>query len=73
MILAIQLGKFFTPCKDLARHTSFAMKRVAKLTHHASYEHNINTTMRAEIKFFHDKLKPDSGIDWEIPVAHLIP
>ena len=73
MILAIQSGKSFTPCKDLARLTSFAMKRVAKMTHHASYEYNINITMRAEIEFFRDKLKPDSGIDWETPLAHLIP
>ena len=48
-ILAIQSGKFFTPCKDLARLTSFAMKRAAKMTHHASYEYNINTTMHAVI------------------------
>ncbi len=43
------------------------------MTHHASYEYNINTTMRAKIEFFRDKLKPDSGIDWETPIAHLIP
>jgi hypothetical protein len=36
MILAIQSGKSFIPCKDLARITSFAMKRAAKMTHHAS-------------------------------------
>ncbi len=52
MILAIQSGKSFTPCKDLARLISFAMKRAAKTTHHASYEYNINITMRAEIEFF---------------------
>ncbi len=49
------------------------MKRAAKLTHHASYQCNINKTMHDEIKFFHDKLKPDSGIKWEMPIAHLIP
>jgi hypothetical protein len=49
------------------------MKRAAKMTHHASYEYNINITMRAEIEFFRDKLKPDSGIEWETPLAHLIP
>jgi hypothetical protein len=42
IVLAIQTNAFVTPCKDLARHTSFAMKRVAKLTHHASYQYNIN-------------------------------
>jgi hypothetical protein len=49
------------------------MKRTAKLTHHASYQYNINNTMHYEIKFFCDKLKPDSGIKWEMPIAHLIP
>ena len=73
MISIMQSNKAVTTCKDLARHTSFAMKRAAKMTHHASYEYNINTTMRAEIEFFRDKLKPDSGIDWETPIAHLIP
>ncbi len=29
--------------------------------------------MHYEIKFFRDKLKPDSGIKWETPIAHLIP
>jgi hypothetical protein len=50
--------------------TSFAMKRTAKLTHHASYQYNINKTMCYKIKLFCNKLKPDSGIKWEI--AHLI-
>jgi hypothetical protein len=72
IVLAIQTNTFITPCKDLARHTSFAMKRTAKLTHHASY-HNINRTMHYKIEFFCNKLKPDSGIKWEMPIAHLIP
>jgi hypothetical protein len=49
------------------------MKHVAKLTHHASYQYNINKTMHYKIEFFHNKLKPDSGIKWEMPIAHLIP
>jgi hypothetical protein len=63
IVLAIQTNAFVTPCKDLAQHTSFAMKHVAKLTHHASYQYNINRTMHYEIEFFHNKLKPDSGIE----------
>ncbi len=38
------------------------MKCAAKLTHHASYQYNINKIMRYEIKFFCYKIKPDSGI-----------
>ena len=67
------MNKSVIICKDLARHTSFAMKRAAKMTHHASYEYNISTTMHAEIEFLRDKLKPDSGIEWETPIVHLIP
>ncbi len=73
MILIMQTNKSVVICKDLARHTSLAMKWVAKMTHHASYEYNISTTMRAEIEFFCKKLKLDSGIKWETPIAHLIP
>ncbi len=49
------------------------MKHAVKLTHHASYQYNINRTMHYKMEFFHDKLKPDSGIEWEMPIAHLIP
>jgi hypothetical protein len=73
IVLAIQTNAFVTPCKDLAWHTSFAMKHAEKLTYHLSYQYNINRTMRYEIEFFCNKLKPDSGIEWEMPIAHLIP
>jgi hypothetical protein len=49
------------------------MKHVPKLTYHASYQYNINKTIRYKIKFCCNKLKPDSGIEWETPIAHLIP
>ncbi len=72
IMLLIHTGAFFTSCKDLARHTSFAMKCAARLTHHSSYQYNINRTMCAEI-FFCNNLKPDSDIEWETPISHLIP
>ena len=46
------------------------MKRAAKLTYHASYQYNINRTMHYKIDFIRNKLKPDSGIEWEMPIAH---
>jgi hypothetical protein len=73
IVLGLKTGAFVTPCADLARHTNFAMKRAARLVHHASYQYNINTTMRSEIEFFREKLCPNSGIEWETPIAHLIP
>jgi hypothetical protein len=62
IVFAIPTGAFITPCKDLAWHTSFAMKHAAKLTHHASYHYNINKTMLYKIVFFCSKLMPDFGI-----------
>jgi hypothetical protein len=73
IVLAICTGAFVTPCKGLVWHTSFAMKCAAKLMHYASHQYNINKTMHYEIEFFGDKLKPDLGIEWEMPIAHLIP
>ncbi len=35
-------------------------------------QYNINKIMRPKLDFFCDKLKPDSGIDWETPIAHPI-
>jgi hypothetical protein len=71
IVLVIQTGAFFTSCKDLVWHTSFAMKRAARLTHHSSYQYNINRTMHAKNKFFRNNLKPYFDIEWETPIAHL--
>jgi hypothetical protein len=49
------------------------MKGVMKMMHQALYQHNINKTMLHKIDFFCKKLKPDLDIDWETPLAHLIP
>jgi hypothetical protein len=48
IVLAICTGAFIFPCNYLARHTFFAMKHAAKLTHHASYQYNINKTMHLQ-------------------------
>jgi hypothetical protein len=73
IIIGLKTGAFITQCVNLARYTNFAMKRAARLVHHASYQYNINSTMRSEIKFFRGKLRPNSGIEWETPITHLIP
>jgi hypothetical protein len=49
------------------------MKQAARLVHHAKYKYIINKSMRQEIEFFRERLQPDSGITWEIPIAHIIP
>ena len=42
------------------------------MTHHADREYNIVTSMREEIDFFEQQLKPNSGVEWEAPIAFLI-
>jgi hypothetical protein len=48
------------------------MKCAAKLTHNASYQYNISKTMHYEIEFFCNKLKFDSGIEWETPILECL-
>ena len=72
MILIMQMNKAVVICKDLALHTSFVMKWAAKMTHHASYKYNINTTMHAEIELFRDKLKLGSDLIPCTPFAMMI-
>ncbi len=67
----LKTGAFPIHCNDLAQHTLFAMKQAAKMMHRALYQYNINKTMCHELEFFRDKLKPNSGIDWETPIVHL--
>jgi hypothetical protein len=73
IIKSLQTGYFSCPVKDQVHHILFAIKQPAKLIHHARLQYNINQTMRQEIEFFYDKLRPDSGIQWESSIAHIIP
>ena len=59
--------------KDQNRHISFALKKAARMIHHARYKFTINLSMRQEIEFFRDKLQPGLTIIWETPIAHVIP
>jgi hypothetical protein len=49
------------------------MKQAETMMHHTMYQYNINKTMHHKLNFFCNKLKPDSHINWEIPIAYLIP
>jgi hypothetical protein len=59
--------------KDQVRHILFAIKQSAKIIHHVRFQYNINQIMHQEIEFFCDKLHLDSGMQWEAPIAHIIP
>ncbi len=41
--------------------------------HNFGHKYFVNLTMREELNFISESLKPDSGIVFETPIAHLIP
>jgi hypothetical protein len=61
-----------TVCKKQALHLRFAIKKQARMIHHSDEKFNINKTMRAELAFFRQALRDDSGISFETPIAHII-
>ena len=58
--------------RDQGKIIRFALKKAARMFHHAPIEYNIIPSMREELDFFEKFLKPDSGVPWESPIAHLI-
>jgi hypothetical protein len=66
------MGNFPGTAKDQVKHVNHAMKRAAKMVHHAKFKFNINKTMRQEIDFFCKKLLLDLDIKWKTPIAHII-
>ena len=58
---------------DHQRHVNFAMKKAAKMGNRNHAMYFVNRTMQDELNFLADALKPDSGIKFETPIAHLIP
>ena len=57
---------------DRHRIVNFALKMLAKMTHHSSTKYNITKTMRYEIEFFREELPASSGTRWETPIAHIV-
>ena len=50
----------------------FALKKAAKMVHHSPIECNIVPSVRQELDFSEEFLKPDHGVSWESPLAFLI-
>ncbi len=71
--LSLRTGNFPCTAKDQVKHVNHAMKRTAKMVHHAKFKFDTYKTMRQEIDFFREKLLPDSDIKWETPIVHIIP
>ena len=72
IVQSLRTGSFPSLAKDQAWHISFALKCLARMVHHSKQKYIISKDMRREIKFFCEKLQPDSGICWETPIAHII-
>ena len=49
------------------------MKKASKMVNRNHATYLVNRTMQDELNFLSDALKPDLGIKFEAPIAHLIP
>ena len=58
--------------RDHDRIVRHAIKKASRMVHHSTRKYNIVPSMREEIDFFEQQLKPNSGIKWEAPIAFLI-
>ena len=65
--------KKYAKSDNSAKHINFALKQLARSVHHCTMEYLIPPTMQAEIAFFREALEDDSGLEWETPIALIIP
>lgn len=73
LVKQITTKTFSGKISDHQRHINFVMKKAAKMVNRNHATYLVNRTMRDELNFISDALKPDSGILFETPIAHLIP
>jgi hypothetical protein len=69
----ISTNNFSGKQSDHQHRINFAMKKVAKMVSKHGHLYLVKSTMQDELNFFSKALSPDSGIKFEIPIAHLIP
>jgi hypothetical protein len=67
------LKPFQGKISDHQRHVNFALKKAAKMVNKNNRTYLVNSTMQEELMFLAEALKPDSGIIFKTPIAHLIP
>jgi len=65
--------KKYAKSDNSAKHINFALKQLARSVHHCKVDYLMPPTMQAEIAFFREALEDDSGIEWETPIALIIP
>ena len=69
----IQRGNFFGSHSEIARELNFALKTAARMVNHHKQFYFINETMRAEIEFICQALREDYWLNFEVPIAFIIP
>ena len=69
----IDTKQFSGTQQDIAKQVNFALKKASKMTNRYHQSYIINTTMRNELNFFHQALELESNINFETPIAFLIP
>ena len=73
LVNQIKTKNFSGNQSDHQRHIKFAMKEASRMINKHKHKYLVNETMREELNFISDALTPDSGINFETPIAHLIP
>ena len=57
---------------DHQRLVNFALKKTGKMVNKNNRTYLVNSTMQEELMFLAETLKPDLGINFKTPIAHLI-
>ena len=73
LVNQIKTKNFSGNQSDHQRHIKFAMKEASRMINKHKHKYLVNETMREELNFISDALSPNSGINFETPIAHLIP
>jgi hypothetical protein len=73
LVNQIKTKNFSGNQSDHQRHIKFAMKEASRMINKHKHKYLVNATMREELNFISDALSQDSGINFETPIAHLIP
>jgi hypothetical protein len=73
LILQIQSKQFLGSQADIAKQINHALKTAAKLVNNNKHMYIINGTMQEELDFIRQALQENSGINFETPIAFIIP
>ncbi len=71
LVKQISTKNFTGNFSDNQQHIKFAMKKAAKMVNKNNHMYLVNKTMQEELNFIAHALKPDSGIKFKTPIAHL--